>query len=603
MKNKAKQKDEQYIAKRTKKTSYLLKRFAPYFKNYKHILAFDLFCASMTMVCDMTLPMILRHLVNTGQKNPESLTLKLILTLGAIYAGLKIIDMAAGYYMASVGHIMGAMIETDMRRDLFEHLNYLSHNYYNNTKIGQLMSRITTDLNDVTEFAHHCPEEFFIGALKFCISLVVLLTINVPLTLIIFSVVPFMVYFSSRLNLKMRGAFKKQRSHIGEINAGVEDSLLGIKVVKSFVNEDLEQKKFANSNHEFLEIKKVTYYYMGKFFTTTRFFDGLMYILVIIFGGLFMMKGHITGGDLFAYTLYVGTMLMTVRRVVEFMEQFQRGMTGVERFVEIMDTEPDIVDRPGAEVLKETKGSLEFENVSFAYADGTADVLKDVSFTATSGQSVALVGPSGVGKTTICNLIPRFYDVTDGRILLDGKDIRDITLKSLRSKIGIVEQDVYLFSGSVFDNIQYGKPGASREEVIEAAKLAGAYDFIMELPNGFDTYVGERGVKLSGGQKQRISIARVFLKNPPILIMDEATSSLDTQSERIVQQSLEQLAKGRTTIIIAHRLSTIRNASKILVMSEEGIVESGTHNELLIAGGLYSQLYSASGSEPSLQLA
>lgn len=579
--------------RRTHSTWDLIRRFKPYYKKYRGILIFDLFCASLTMVCDITLPMLLRFIVNTGSQDMALLTVGMVLKLGLLYAALKAIDMASNYYMANVGHVMGAMIETDMRRDMFEHLNQLSHSYYSNTKVGQLMSRITTDLFDVTEFAHHCPEEFFIGALKFVVSLTILLTINVPLTLIIFTMIPLMVYFSSRLNQRMRRAFKKQRNHIGDLNAGVEDSLLGIKVVKSFANEELEKEKFAGANHHFLDIKRETYKYMAAFQATTRFFDGLMYLIVLIAGGIFLIKGHITPGDLLAYSMFVATMLATVRRIVEFMEQFQRGMTGIERFAEIMDTEPDVLDREGARELKNVEGTIRFDGVDFTYTDDGKEVLKNVSFTAEKGETVALVGPSGAGKTTICNLIPRFYDVTGGSITIDGNDVRDLTLNSLRQNIGMVEQDVYLFSGTVFENIQYGKPGATLEEVVKAAKLAGAYDFIMELHSGFDTYVGERGVKLSGGQKQRISIARVFLKNPPILIMDEATSSLDNQSERIVQKSLEALAEGRTTIVIAHRLSTIRNASKILVLSNDGITESGTHDQLMERGGLYADLYAS----------
>lgn len=581
---------------RTHGTWDLIRKFKPYYRKYRHILTFDLFCAAMTMVCDITLPLILRFIVNTGLEDPALLSVHLILNLGLLYAALKVVDMAANYYMASTGHIMGAMIETDMRRDLFEHLNTLSHSYYSNTKVGQLMSRITSDLFDVTEFAHHCPEEFFIGALKFTISMSILLTIHVPLTLIIFTMIPLMIYFSSKLNERMRSAFKRQRNHIGDLNANVEDSLLGIKVVKSFANEELEMKKFAGANHYFLNIKKETYRYMAAFQATTRFFDGLMYLIVLIFGGIFLMNGSITAGDLLAYSMFVATMLATVRRIVEFMEQFQRGMTGIERFAEVMETEPDVADREGAVGLSDVTGEIRFENVGFAYEEGKEPVLSGISFEAKKGQTVALVGPSGAGKTTICNLIPRFYDVTAGRVTIDHRDVRDFTLKSLRQNIGVVEQDVYLFSGSVYDNIEYGKPGASAEEVIRAAQLAGAYDFIMELHAGFDTYVGERGVKLSGGQKQRISIARVFLKNPPILIMDEATSSLDNQSEKIVQRSLEALAEGRTTIVIAHRLTTIRNASKILVLSNEGITESGTHEELMAKKGLYAELY-ANGSE------
>lgn len=577
-------------------TKNLIIRFFPYFVKYKITLFTDLFCAALTTLCDLTLPLILRYITNTGVEDISKLSEGIIIKLGLLYLFLRVIDTTANYYMANIGHVMGAKIETDMRRDVFDHLQNLSHSFYNNTKVGQIMARITTDLFDVTEFAHHCPEEFFIGGLKMIISFIILVRINWVLTVILFLMIPLMILSVSTFNHKMRTAFKKQRSHIGDLNSGIEDSLLGVKVVKSFANEDIEKEKFERDNLKFLGIKKQSYRYLAGFHTMTRIFDGLMYFIVIVVGGLFMLSGRISAGDLFAYTLYVTTLLATVRRIVEFMEQFQRGMTGIERFVEIMDTPADIVDEPNAITLTDVHGQVHFENVTFEYPDDGTRVLQQVNFTVSEGESMALVGPSGAGKTTICNLIPRFYDVTEGRILLDGQDIKNFTLKSLRSNIGVVQQDVYLFSGTAFENIEYGRPGATLEEVMEAAKMAGAYDFIMNLPQGFDTYVGERGVKLSGGQKQRISIARVFLKNPPILVLDEATSALDNQSEKLIQASLEKLSKGRTTITIAHRLSTIRNADVILVLTEEGIQERGNHEELLAKKGIYHDLYTHGNS-------
>lgn len=575
----------------TRKTSYLLKRFLPYFKKYRGILALDLLCATLTTICDLVLPMIVRYLTDIGMNRLESLTVRLILTVGAIYLALRLVDLAANYYMANIGHMMGARIETDMRKDLFEHLQDLSYSFYSNTKVGQLMARITSDLFDVTEFAHHCPEEYYIAAVKILVSFCILSSVNIWLTIIVFAIIPIMVFFAMKFNNKMRTAFKKSRNQLGEINAQVEDSLLGVRVVKSFANEQVEEEKFREGNEGFLGIKKEMYRYMASFQSTTRLFDGIMYITVVVAGSLFMMKGFITPPDLMAYLLYVVMLLASVRRIVEFTEQFQRGMTGIERFIEVMDEDVEIQDEPDAGELSQVKGEIVFDHASFHYADSSEDVLTQINLHIQAGENVALVGPSGAGKTTLCNLIPRFYDVTEGRILIDGTDIRRVTTHSLRSQIGMVQQDVYLFSGTVYDNIEYGKPGASRQEVIEAAKLAGAHQFIMELTEGYDTFVGERGVKLSGGQKQRISIARVFLKNPPILILDEATSALDNESELIIQQSLEKLAKGRTTLTIAHRLTTIRNAAAILVLTEEGIQEQGTHQELMEQGGLYSRLY------------
>ncbi|MCI6887811.1 MAG: ABC transporter ATP-binding protein/permease [Lachnospiraceae bacterium] len=572
-------------------TTVLIRRFAPYYKKYWKTMVFDLFCASLTTVCELILPMILRYITNQGMQDLASITVGMILKLAMIYFGLRVIDGLAAFYMAYTGHVMGARIETDMRQDAFEHLQKLSDSYFNNTKVGQIMARITSDLFDVTEFAHHCPEEFFIAFIKAVISFLILSRINLLLTVIIFLVIPVMTISCTYFNLKMRAAFKKQRYQIGELNARIEDNLLGNRVVRAFANQDIEIEKFRQDNHLFLAIKRKTYLYMAGFQDTIRMFDGLMYTVVILAGGIFMVKGLIVPGDLVAYTMYVTTLLATIRRIIEFAEQFQRGMTGIERFVEIMDSTVEILDEPGAEPLEKVKGGISFEHVSFEYPDDHNPVLDDISLEIRPGERVALVGPSGGGKTTMCNLIPRFYDTTRGTIRIDGRELKGITLQSLRSNIGIVQQDVYLFSGTVYDNIAYGRPEADREEVIEAAKMAGAHEFIMELKHGYDTYVGERGVKLSGGQKQRISIARVFLKNPAILILDEATSALDNESEHIVSQSLDRLAEGRTTVTIAHRLTTIQNADRILVLSDGKIAEEGSHRQLLEQKGIYYQLY------------
>ena len=502
--------------------------------------------------------------------------------------------------MADMGHVMGVYVETDMRRDAFDHLLKLDHTYYNNTKVGTIMGRITNDLFDVTEFAHHCPEEFFIAAIKIVVSFVILCRASVPLTLAVFACVPLMGVVSVYLNGRLRARFRQQRVQIGELNSTIEDSLLGQGVVKAFAAEDEEREKFAKGNRDFEQIKTLGYYAMGAFNTSTRLFDGLMYLVVILAGGLSLVYGRITAGDMVAYMLYVTTLIATIRRIVEFAEQFQRGMTGIERFAEIMDTPVTIGDVPDAVPLQPGPGDIRFENVSFEYPDDHNKVLHNVSLDIRPGERLALVGPSGGGKTTLCNLIPRFYEVTSGRILIDGQDIRHVTLKSLRQDIGIVQQDVYLFSGTVAQNIAYGKPGATREEIMEAARLAGAEKFILALKDGFDTYVGERGVKLSGGQKQRIAIARVFLKNPPILILDEATSALDNESEILVGQSLEKLAHGRTTLTIAHRLTTIKDYDRILVLGEEGIVESGTHDQLLAKQGVYYRLWNQLPGEDTL---
>ncbi len=554
-------------------------------------MALDLFCAALTTLCELVLPLIVREITDAATSEPMALTLELILRAGALYIVLRIIDTVANYYMASVGHIMGTRIETDMRRDFFGHLQKLSFSYYDNAKVGSLMSRITSDLFDVTEFSHHCPEEFFIAGIKIICAFVILCTMSIPLTLIVFAVIPIMLVVLTVFNRRVREGFRQSRVQVGELNSSVEDSLLGIRVVKSFANEALEEEKFEAGNQKFLSIKKKVYHAMAGFQSSTRLFDGIMYIVVVVVGAIFMMKHKISAADYMAYLMFVTTLLTSIRRIVEFAEQFQRGLTGIERFCEVMDVEPEITDSVGAVQVESVRGDVEFRGVSFHYGDGKKNVLSNLDLKVKAGESIALVGPSGGGKTTLCSLIPRFYDVSEGEILLDGKNIKDITLSSLRENIGVVAQDVYLFSGSIRENIAYGKKDATEEELIAAARLAGAHEFIEALPDGYDTYVGERGVKLSGGQKQRISIARVFLKNPPILILDEATSALDNESEKLVQESLELLAKGRTTFTIAHRLTTIRNADRILVLTEDGIAEEGSHGELIEKGGIYSELY------------
>ncbi|MDK2904846.1 MAG: ATP-binding cassette, subfamily bacterial [Eubacteriaceae bacterium] len=571
--------------------SQLIKRFMPYYKKYKWILLLDLLCATLTTICDLVLPLIVRFITNSAINDLASLTISTILKLGLLYLILRLIDGVANYFMADIGHVMGARIETDMRRDLFSHLQKLPFSFYSDTKIGQLMSRITTDLFDVTEFAHHCPEEFFIAALKIGLSFAILGSINIWLTLIVFMALPVMVLATTYFRRQMRKQMMRSRVQTGEINAQVEDSLLGIRVVKSFANENVEEIKFDLGNSKFLEIKKKTYRYFAGFQTTTRLFDGLMYLLVVVFGGIFMVQGAINPGDYVAYLMYVTTLLTSIRRIVEFAEQFQRGMTGFERFAEILDQPTEYENKENEVELKEVVGEIIFDQVSFQYNDGGDEVLSNIAFNVAAGENIAIVGPSGSGKTTLCHLIPRFYNVTAGKILIDGQDINGLNLHSLRSQIGVVQQDVYLFAGSVYDNIVYGRLDANREQVYEAARLAGADEFIKKLPDGYDTYIGERGIKLSGGQKQRISIARVFLKNPPILILDEATSALDNESERVVQESLKELTKGRTTLTIAHRLTTIKNADHILVLTEDGIVEQGSHSQLLKEEGIYYDLY------------
>ena len=564
----------------------LIKRFLPYYKAHYKTLIFDLFCAALTTVCELVLPLIVRYITDAVIKDIALLTTKTILTIGFSYLALRIIDALANYYMASIGHIMGTKMETNMRRDLFNHLQKLSYSYYDDTKVGTIMSRITSDLFDVTEFAHHCPEEFFIAGIKIVVSFVILCFINVPLTLLLFAVIPVMAICLNYFKKRMKEGFRESRVAVGELNSQIEDSLLGIRVVKSFANEPIEEYKFKKGNEKFLEIKSRVYKYMGSHSSINRASEGLMYIVIVVAGAFFLVKGKIEAPDYIAYLLYIGTLLTSIRKIIDFAEQFQRGMTGIERFNEILDTDPTIFDKENASELVVTDGAIEFNNVSFSYSEDTEQILSGINISIKSGESVALVGPSGGGKTTICNLIPRFYEATDGTIKIDGADIKDVTLKSLRENIGVVQQDVYLFSGTVRENIEYGKPDATDDEIWEAARLAGADEFIKNLPDGMDTYVG---------QKQRISIARVFLKNPKILILDEATSALDNESEFLVQQSLERLAQGRTTITVAHRLTTIKNADTILVITKDGIAESGNHEELVKQNGIYANMYTMYG--------
>ncbi|MBQ9036298.1 MAG: ABC transporter ATP-binding protein [Erysipelotrichaceae bacterium] len=572
-------------------TKELLKRYSPYLLKYKGMLIFDLFCASMTTLCDIALPKIMSFLTNSAMNSPELLTVSTIVKLAALYAVLRMIDAVAYFYMSSQGHIMGVYIETDMRRDAFEHLESLSDSYFANTKIGQIMGRISNDLFDVTEFSHHCPEEFFIAFIKILVSFIILCQSNILLTVIIFACVPLMIIVSLKLNHRFKVATKSQRVQIGELNSQVEDSLLGEKVVKAFGAEEYELEKFEKGNQKFKEVKKERYYAMANYNMSTRLFDGLMYFVTIIAGGLFLVKNIINAGDLVAYILYVQTLIATIRRIVEFGEQFQSGVTGIERFLEILDTPIDIKDKEGAVDLVVKGGNIRFENVTFEYPDDHNTVLTNLNLEIKPGENLALVGESGGGKTTLSSLIPRFYDIKEGNIYIDDQNIKDVTIKSLRNNIGIVQQDVYLFSGTVRENIAYGKLGATDEEIRQAAILAGADQFINELKDGYDSYVGERGVKLSGGQKQRIAIARVFLKNPKILLLDEATSALDNESELLIERSLEKLSEGRTTLTIAHRLTTIKNADRIIVLGKNGIEEEGNHETLLNNKGTYYRLW------------
>ena len=579
--------------KKSIKKGMLKKHFIPYFRKHKAVLALDLFCAALTTGCEIVLPMIVREITSIATTDISALTFELILSLAAVYLVLKIIDMAAGYYMIYIGHGMGVKIEKDMREDMFAHLLTVPFSYFDKTKVGQLMSRITTDLFDVVEFAHHCPEEFFIAGIKVVASFIILATINPLLTVSTFIAIPLIFYGTLYFRRQMRTVFKERRVIAGEVNAQTETSLLGIRVVKSFSNEQTEKDKFNTRSTEFAQVQKASYKYMARLNSVVRMFDGLMYVVMILLGGYFLITGKITAADMTAYLLYIGMLIAAIKRIVEFTEQFEKGMTGIERFAEVMEV-PSEQGYTSGEELHKVRGDISFRNVTFSYEEEKGDVLANLSLDIKQGENIAIVGPSGGGKTTMCSLISRFYELKEGVITLDGKDINELNLSSLRQAIGVVQQDVYLFSGSVMENILYGAPSATREQAIEAAKRAGAHDFIMSLPQGYDTYIGERGVMLSGGQKQRISIARVFVKNPPIIVLDEATSALDNESEQFIKKSLAELTKGRTTFTIAHRLSTIRNASRIIVLTDKGIEEQGTHEELIKKDGVYKRLYEIS---------
>lgn len=572
-----------------KSTFSLVKSVLPYFKKYWKVLVLDLIAASLTTVAGFILPLILSEFTDLGIAG--NLTLSVVFSMSVTYAVLKIIEIIARYFMTNIGHRMGAMIETDMRSDLYDHLMALPTSYYNDTKVGQIMTRVTNDLADITEFAHHAPEEFFIVTIQVIVSLIVLGLIDLPLTVFIFILLPMMFIFSRRNRTSMKEEQMNQRRQVGDLNAGIEDSLSGIRVVKSFANEPTEIDKFEGGNQNFLEIKKDFYIAMASFTSTTSLFEGLMYIVVLVFGGWGIINSQFDPSNLIVFIMYINMLVTSLRRIIQFIEQFQKGITGIERFDEIMSTKSELVQKEDAKVLTDVKGSIVFDHVNFKYSADATPVLDDISFKVEPGEKVAFVGPSGAGKSTIINLIPRFYDVTGGAILVDGHDIRDLTFESLRNNIGIVQQDVYLFAGTIADNIRYGKLDATDEEVRYAAELAGALDFIDALPEGFQTDIGSRGVRLSGGQKQRLSIARVFLKNPQILILDEATSALDNASEIIIQDSLDKLAEGRTTITIAHRLTTIEDSDRIYVIDEGKIIEVGNHDKLMADKGQYYKLY------------
>ena len=568
-----------------------LKKMMGYYKPYLKIFWADMFFATLSAAVALTIPLVVRYVTSTLIYLPADEIIRQITYIGIGLVVLLAIDCYSRFFIGNYGHVMGAKMEYDMRAELFGHMQKLSFSFYDDAKVGQLMSRITSDLFDITELLHHGPENIILSVLKIAGAFVILVNINGWLALAAFAVLPFMFAFAFLLNKKMRRAFRNNRIKIADINAQIEDNLSGIRVVKSFANEDIENEKFRVGNDGFLAAKKNSYHYMGSFQAGVGVFTTLIQVSVILVGTVLIAYGRVDMTDLVTFLLYIGVFTDPIRTLVDFTEQFQNGYTGFERFQEIMNIKPDIEDAPDATPLGAVKGEIEFDNVSFQYKDNQENVLNHINLKVPAGAYMALVGSSGAGKTTLCSLIPRFYDVTGGRIMIDGRDIRSVTLKSLRDHIGIVQQDVYLFAGTIFENIQYGKPGATREEVIEAAKNANAHEFIMAFPDGYDTDIGQRGIKLSGGQKQRLSIARVFLKNPPILIFDEATSALDNESEKVVQDSLEKLAKNRTTFVIAHRLTTIQNAEKILVLTEDGIAESGTHEELLAQGGLYEKLY------------
>ena len=568
-----------------------LKKFIHYYGPYKTVFFIDLLCAAIISLVDLAYPQILRSATKTLFTQDKAIILQALPWIAIGLFMMYVIQSFCKYYVSCQGHIMGAKMERDMRQELFEHYEELSFSYYSQNNSGQMMSKLVSDLFDISEFAHHGPENLFISLVKIVGSFIFLFLINKKLALPLIVLVILMFLFSFRQNQKMQRTFMENRKKIGDVNASLQDTLSGIRVVQSFTNEEIEKEKFQKSNHAFLVSKKDNYRCMGEFMSSNLFFQGMMYLVTLVYGGYLIANNEMSAADLAMYALYIGIFISPIQILVELMEMMQKGLSGFRRFLDVMETEPEIQDAPDAVELKDVKGRVCYEDVSFHYSDDETTVLSHVSIEIPAGKSVALVGPSGGGKTTICSLLPRFYDETGGRVTVDGQDIRSLTLKSLRSQIGVVQQDVYLFSGSIRDNIAYGKPDATEEEIIEAAKCANIHDFIMELPDQYDTFVGERGARLSGGQKQRISIARVFLKNPPILILDEATSALDNESERWIQHSLEELSKNRTTITIAHRLSTIKNADEIIVITENGIAERGTHETLLEKNGIYAGYY------------
>ena len=568
-----------------------IKKFIHYYGPYKAVFFIDLICAAVISLVDLAYPQILRTMTKTLFTQDKDIILHALPVIAASLFVMYIVQSLCKYYVTCQGHMMGAKMERDMRRELFDHYQELSFSYYSRNNSGQMMSKLVSDLFDISEFAHHGPENLFISLVKIVGAFIFLVFINKKLALPLILLVIVMFVFSFRQNAKMQETFMENRRKIGDVNASLQDTLSGIRVVQSFANEDIERAKFKKSNEAFLVSKRDNYHCMGSFMSSNLFFQGMMYLVTLVYGGYLIAQGEMQTADLAMYALYIGIFISPIQILVELVEMMQKGLSGFRRFLDVMETESEIRDADNAAELTDVKGHVRYDHVSFHYSDDETPVLSDISIDIPAGKSIALVGPSGSGKTTICSLLPRFYDVTGGSITVDGKDIRGLTLKSLRSQIGMVQQDVYLFDGTIKDNIAYGKPGASDEEIIKAAKCASIHDFIMELPDKYDTYVGERGTRLSGGQKQRISIARVFLKNPPILILDEATSALDNESERWIQKSLEELSKNRTTITIAHRLSTIRDADEIIVITEDGIAERGTHAELLEKNGLYATYY------------